>query len=99
MEGCAGRVFAENPLERAVEEGGVGFGHDRAVEPQVNAEDGDILEMEFDIRNPARDGVVVGGDDDIVRNQRLAGLQRHSAGCDRRDARGEADIAAGDFAV
>ena len=45
VDGLACGVLSEEPLEGAVHQGGVGFLQDRAVEPEVRAEDGDVLDL------------------------------------------------------
>jgi len=45
VDAAAGLVFAEEPLEGAVDEGEVAGGEDGAVQPEVSAEDGDGLEL------------------------------------------------------
>ncbi len=88
MQRATGSIFAEEPLEGAVDQGGVRFEHDGTIEPEMRAEDRDAFEFvergEAVVLgcegggNPTKDGVVVCREDNGICGDHFATLQLYA---------------------
>ena len=86
MHAFALGVLAEEPLERALKERGVGVAKHRTIEPQVSAEDRhafELIERSESLipllpfrRNPSLHGMMIGREDHRIGGEGFAGLQR-----------------------